>query len=70
MTSKKIVESLPVNSQALTAACVLSEPIAYHQLTNPEAVAALAMVMGLCLLVDSLGQQSLRQVLERNVGCN
>ncbi|MEG4500424.1 hypothetical protein QUB05_01610 [Microcoleus sp. F10-C6] len=69
MISKKIVENLPVNSQALTAACVLSEPLPNPQLTNPEAVAALAMVMGLCLLVDSL-QHSLRQALERNVGCN
>ncbi|MEG4393792.1 hypothetical protein [Microcoleus sp. BROC3] len=60
---------MPVNSQALTRACVSSEQLPYHQLTNPEPVAALAMVMGLYLLVDSLGQRSLRQALERNVGC-
>lgn len=33
-------------------------------LNSPERVAALAMVMGLCLLVYSLGQRSLRQALE------
>jgi transposase len=32
-------------------------------LHTPERVAALAMVMGLCLLVYSLGQRSLRQAL-------
>jgi transposase len=34
-------------------------------LKRPERVAALAMVMGLCLLVYSLGQRALRQALER-----
>ena len=34
-------------------------------LNSPERVAALAMVMGLCLLVYSLGQRALRQALER-----
>lgn len=34
-------------------------------LNSTERVAALAMVMGLCLLVYSLGQRSLRQALER-----
>jgi transposase len=33
-------------------------------LNSPERVAALAMVMGLCLLVYSLGQRALRQALE------
>ena len=33
-------------------------------LNTPEPVAALAMVMGLCLLGYSLGQRSLRQALE------
>ncbi|NEP06838.1 MAG: IS1634 family transposase [Okeania sp. SIO2G4] len=33
-------------------------------LKNPERVAALAMVMGLCLLVYSLGQRALRQALQ------
>ena len=34
-------------------------------LNSQERVAALAMVMGLCLLVYSLGQRALRQALER-----
>lgn len=34
-------------------------------LNTPQRVAALALVMGLCLLVYSLGQRSLRQALER-----
>ncbi|MCC5601476.1 IS1634 family transposase [Nostoc sp. CHAB 5714] len=34
-------------------------------LNSTERVAALAMVMGLCLLVYSLGQKALRQALER-----
>lgn len=34
-------------------------------LNSTERVAALAMVMGLCLLVYSLGQRALRQALER-----
>lgn len=34
-------------------------------LNSPERVAALAMVMGLCLLVYSLGQKALRQALAR-----
>lgn len=34
-------------------------------LNTPERVAALAMVMGLCLLVYSLGQRALRQALAR-----
>lgn len=34
-------------------------------LNSQERVAALAMVMGLCLLVYSLGQRALRQTLER-----
>jgi len=34
-------------------------------LNSTERVAALAMVMGLCLLVYSLGQRTLRQALER-----
>lgn len=34
-------------------------------LNSSERVAALAMVMGLCLLVYSLGQRTLRQALER-----
>jgi transposase len=34
-------------------------------LKTPQRVAALAMLMGLCLLVYSLGQRSLRQALDR-----
>ncbi len=34
-------------------------------LNSTERVAALAMIMGLCLLVYSLGQRALRQALER-----
>ena len=34
-------------------------------LNSPERVAALAMVMGLCLLVYSLGQRALRRALEQ-----
>jgi transposase len=34
-------------------------------LNSTERVAALAMLMGLCLLVYSLGQRALRQALER-----
>jgi transposase len=34
-------------------------------LNSPERVAALAMVMGLCLLVYTLGQRALRQALEK-----
>ncbi len=34
-------------------------------LNSPQRVAALAMVMGLCLLVYNLGQRALRQALER-----
>ena len=33
-------------------------------LNTPQRVAAMAMVMGLCLLVYSLGQRSLRQALD------
>ena len=33
-------------------------------LNTPQRVAAMAMVMGLCLLVYSLGQRALRQALE------
>jgi len=35
-------------------------------LNSTERVAALAMVMGLCLLVYNLGQRALRQALERS----
>jgi transposase len=34
-------------------------------LNSPKRVAALAMIMGLCLLVYSLGQRALRQALDR-----
>ena len=46
----------------------LKEPLFFTSsvfLKTPQRVAALAMLMGLCLLVYSWGQRSLRQALER-----
>jgi hypothetical protein len=46
----------------------LKDPLLFTSsifLNTPKRVAAMAMVMGLCLLVYSLGQRALRQALER-----
>jgi len=46
----------------------LKDPLFFSSvfLNSTERVAALAMVMGLCLLVYNLGQRALRQALERS----
>lgn len=68
LTDEQILQEYKAQQSAERGFRFLKDPLFFTSsvfLKTPERVAALAMLMGLCLLVYSLGQRSLRQALER-----
>lgn len=68
LSAQQILQEYKAQQSAERGFRFLKAPLFFTSsvfLKTPERVAALAMLMGLCLLVYSLGQRSLRQALER-----